>query len=291
MAALQEMENLGGQDDFASETQLAINRRQDFDHAEELLRQRDYQGLRLFLAQSKASGRVGAELEGFEELPDALEQLELFRSRMPWESSSVLKDALEDLEPHLGVLSQSPVFESFYQQQLATLKTLREREAELQARQYIERMERALISGTVKEFEENKLIFKSKQPGHFYFQMEEDLQKGRFFAVKTGQERAYAVALVSNWGKIKKGIRAKAVSALRQQVSQAGICVLYANAMQTGALEDYEALFCAARDARYGISGSLVRKYIGLLRLSENPARLTPWPGPFEAVECISGKR
>jgi hypothetical protein len=75
MAALQQMEIISGQDDFSTETQLAISRRQDFDKAEELLRQRDYQGLRLFLAQCKASGRVGAELDGFEPLPDALEQL------------------------------------------------------------------------------------------------------------------------------------------------------------------------------------------------------------------------
>ena len=287
LEALQVMEELGG-DDFAAETRLALQRRQDFDKAEELLRQRDYQGLRLFLAQAKASGRVGEELEGFDELPDALEQLELFRSRMPWESARVLKDSLEDLEPHLGLLSKSPAFEAFYQSQLATLTALREKEAEARARQCLERMEKALLAGAARAFEEPRQLLKADQPDHFYFQVEGELLKGTLPAIKKGQETAFAVALVSNWGKIKKGTRSKAVSSLNRQRAGAGICGIYANALQSGALKDYEALICAARDARVGISGGIVRTYMGKLALSEHPARLSPWPGPFEAVEAIA---
>ncbi|MBR4675259.1 MAG: hypothetical protein IKP00_12405 [Victivallales bacterium] len=288
MGALQQMETIGGQDDFSTETQLAISRRQDFDKAEELLRQRDYQGLRLFLAQCKASGRVGAELDGFEPLPDALEQLELFRSRMPWESSVVLKDALEELEPYLETLSQSPSFDAFFKKQQATLKALQAKEAAIRAKGYLSRMERALVSGSVKSFEEARLVFREDQPDHSYFQMEGILLKGKLPLIKSGEEMTFAVALVTNWAKIKGGLRAKAVAALKSKMAGAGICALYAKTLQSGNPEDYEALFCMARDAGYGVSGVLVRQYIGKLKLSGKPVKVTPWPGIYETVEFIS---
>ena len=288
LGALQQMETIGGQDDFSTETQLAINRRQDFDKAEELLRQRDYQGLRLFLAQCKASGRVGAELDGFEALPDALEQLELFRSRMPWENSVVLKDALEELEPYLETLSQSASFERFFQEQQTTLKALQAKEAAIRAKGYLSRMEQALVSGSVKSFEEARLVFREDQPDHAYFQMESILLKGRLPQIKTGEEMTFAVALVTNWAKLKGGLRLKAVSALKPERAGAGICALYAKALQSGDPGDYEALFCMAREAGYGVSGVLVRQYLGKLKISGKSARVTPWLGIYEAVEFMS---
>ena len=288
MAALQQMEIISGQDDFSTETQLAISRRQDFDKAEELLRQRDYQGLRLFLAQCKASGRVGAELDGFEPLPDALEQLELFRSRMPWEHSSVLKDALEELEPHVATLSASPAFVAFHQEQLATLKRLEVKEAAERAQGFLARMERAQVAGAVRDYEEARQEFRADQPDHRFFQMEGTLLKGGLPTVKNGEETTFAVALVANWAKLKGGLRAQAISTLKPIMVHAGICGIVANALQSGALEDYEALFLAARDVKCGVSGALVRQYMGKLNLSDKPARLTPWPGIYETVELIS---
>ena len=288
MTALQQMEIISGQDDFSTETQLAISRRQDFDKAEELLRQRDYPGLRLFLAQSKASGRVGAELEGFEPLPDALEQLELFRSRMPWERSSVLKDALEELEPHVATLSASPAFVTFHQQQLAMLKKLQIREAAQRAQGFLDRMERALVSGAIRDYEEARQAFRADQPDHPFFQMEGTLLKGRLPTVKKGEEMTFAVALVANWAKLKSGLRTSAMSVLQPNMSKAGFCGMVANALQSGALENYETLFLAAWDAKIGVSGALVRQYMGKLPISVKPARLTPWPGIYEALELIS---
>ena len=288
MAALQQMEIISGQDDFSTETQLAISRRQDFDKAEELLRQRDYPGLRLFLAQCKASGRVGAELEGFELLPDALEQLELFRSRMPWERSSVLKDALEELEPHVATLSASSAFVAFHKEQLATLKNLQVKEAAERAKGFLNRMERALLAGAVRDYEEARQAFMADQPDHLFFQMESVLLKNRLPTVKKGEETTFAVALVANWAKLKGGLRAKAMSVLKPNIAKAGICGMVANAMQSRALENYEALFFAARDAKCGVSGALVRQYMEKLNISDKPARVTPWLGIYEAVELIS---
>ncbi len=288
MAALQQMEIISGQDDFSTETQLAISRRQDFDKAEELLRQRDYSGLRLFLAQCKASGRVGAELDGFEPLPDALEQLELFRSRMPWERSDVLKDALEELEPHVETLSASPAFVAFHKEQLAELKRLQVKEAAERAQGFLNRMERALVAGAVRDYEEARQGFRADQPDHPFFQMEATLLKGALPTVKNGEEMTFAVALVANWAKLKGGLRTKAMSVLKPNIAKAGICGVVANALQSGTLEDYEALFFAARDAKYGVSGALVRQYMGKLNISDTPARVTPWLGIYEAVELIS---
>ena len=288
MAALQQMEIISGQDDFSTETQLAIRRRQDFDKAEELLRQRDYPGLRLFLAQCKASGRVGAELDGFEPLPDALEQLELFRSRMPWESSSVLKDALEELEPHVATLSASPTFAAFHQEQQAELKRLQVKEAALRAQGYLKRMERALVAGAARDYEEARQVFRADQPDHRFFQMEGTLQKGGLPKIKNGEETTFAVALVANWAKLKGGLRARGVSVLKANMANAGICGMVANALQSGVLENYEALFLVARDAKYGVSGALVRQYMGKLNISSQPARITPWPGIYEAMELIT---
>ena len=291
MSALQQMEIISGQDDFSTETQLAISRREDFDKAEELLRQRDYPGLRLFLAQCKASGRVGIELDGFEPLPDALEQLELFRSRMPWERSSVLKDALEELEPHVVTLSASPAFVAFHQEQLAMLKKLQLKEAAERAKGFLDRMERALVAGATRDYEEARQAFRADQPDHCFFQMEGTLLKGALPTVKKGEETTFAVALVANWVKLKGGLRSQAMSVLRADLEKAGICGLVANALHSGTLEEYEALFFAARDAKYSVSGALVHQYMGKLNISDQPARVTPWLGIYEAVELISKQR
>ena len=98
----------------------------------------------------------------------------------------------------------------------------------------------------------------------------------------------FAVALVANWAKIKSGLRMSAMSVLKPNMTKAGFCGMVANALQSGALENYEALFFAARDAKIGVSGALVRQYMGKLPISDKPARLTPWPGIYETLELIS---
>ena len=98
----------------------------------------------------------------------------------------------------------------------------------------------------------------------------------------------FAVALVTNWAKLKGGLRSKAVSALNLERADAGICALYAKALQSGDPGDYETLFCTAREAGYGVSGVLVRQYLGKLKLSGKSARVTPWLGIYEAIEFMS---
>ena len=126
------------------------------------------------------------------------------------------------------------------------------------------------------------------QPDHLFFQMEGTLLKGRLPTIKNGEEMTFAVVLVANWAKLKEGLRTKAMLALKPNMAKAGICGMIANALQSGALEDYEALFCTARNAKLGVSGALVRQYMGKLPLSDHSARLTPWPGIYEVVELIS---
>ena len=176
--ALERMEGIVGQEDFITEMRLAVMRRQDFEQAESLLRQRDYQGLRQFLTSRKANGEVGVELTAFESLPDALEQLELFCSRMPWEESGVLKDALARLEPQVKILSESPSFQEFYQEQLATLKRLKVQEAQQRAQGYLHRLAQAAVSGDMQARGEALQVFRADQPEHFYFRLEKALLAG-----------------------------------------------------------------------------------------------------------------
>lgn len=96
--------------------------------ANEYLQQGQYHTLSNLVNQAEKEGQATPELLKYRAIPQALQALQLFCQRMPWESSEDLKNALAWLRPYASVLEQSPTFQRFWQQQHNLLLPLQQRE-------------------------------------------------------------------------------------------------------------------------------------------------------------------
>lgn len=289
-AALKVLEEYSGSDDFASSARLSLQRRMNFAMAGKYLEQSDFQGLRVFLAECNASGSAGAELDGFDMLPDALEALAIFKSRLPWEEAKVLKDSLEDLEPHRALLSKSAVFTAFYNEQLETLKKLQASEASAEAESYLDQIERAIVSGNTQKLSELKTDFRRVQPGHGLFACEKALLSGKALPEMNGTDmRILAIAAAANWSKLS-GTTRGALAKSCESDEKSGICGKMLNTLNSNSLEKYENFICTARDGGYSLSSELVRRYIRMLK-PEVPGGLTPCTGLSELGKMCNMKQ
>ena len=278
--AINRLNDFSAADDFAISVSLALQRKFNFAQADKYLQQSDFKGLREFIASCRASGSTGTELDGFDSVPDALEALSIFRSRMPWEESSVLKGALEDLEPHRALLSKSEEFVKFYNAQLETMKRLKASEAASQAEALIEALERAVIAGDKRRYMETSTEFRRLQPKHSFFEMEKSLMSGRLPSIPKDGIRAFAVAAASNFMKMNPKLRTQCAVKCKGD-KQSGICGKLINTLKSESLDNYESFLCAARDAGYSISPDFVRDY--MRRLGITPAQdSSPCIGVFE---------
>ncbi len=283
--ALSRLNDFSGADDFATSANLALQRKMNFAKAEKYLQQSDYQGLREFIASCRASGSAGTELDGFDSIPDALEALSVFKSRMPWEESKVLKDALEDLEPHREVLSKSKAFVEFYDAQLETLKCLKASEAASAAAAFIETLERAVVAGDSQRFIETATEFRRLQPNHPFFALERQLLAGTMPVVPQGGIRAFAVAAAANYGKLNGSLRGQCAARCAAD-GDSGICGELINTLKSESLDKYESFLCKARDEGYSISASIVGGYMRRLGV-KGVQESSPCTGIFEiGVVC-----
>ncbi|MBO4345948.1 MAG: hypothetical protein J5833_09330 [Victivallales bacterium] len=283
--AIARLNDFSGADDFAVSVSLALQRKLNFAKADELLQQSDFQGLKAFIASCRASGSAGTELDGFDSVPDALEALSLFRRRMPWEESRVLKDALEDLEPHRALLSKSPEFVKFYDEQLATLKKLKASEAARQADLFIEQLERAAVAGDRRRIFELSNEFRRSQPDHCYFLMEKSLLAGALPLIPKGNIRAFAVAAAANYRNLPTKLRNQCAFKCAA-AQQSGICGKLLNTLKSESLDKYESFFSTARDEGYTVSADLVSAYMRLLGIKPSQDS-SPCVGIFEIGEVL----
>ena len=283
--AIEHLNEFSGADDFAVSVALALQRKMNFAKAEEYLQRSDFQGLREFIASCRASGSAGTELDGFDSIPDALEALSVFKSRMPWEESKVLKDALEDLEPHRAILSKSEEFVKFYDAQIETLKRLKASEAAQLADAFITHLERAAVAGDNQRIIDMTNEFKRVQPDHYYFIMEKSLQIGNLPLIPKGSIRAFAIAAAANYRHLNQKLRKQCALKCAAD-SQSGICGKLLNTLKSESLDKYENFFCTARDAGYSISASLVGDYMRLLGIKASEDS-SPCMGIFEIGEAF----
>lgn len=277
--AISRLNEMPGADDFASSAELAMNRRLEFDNAEKLLEQSDFLGLKEYLAVCRARGTAGAELEGFADLPDALIALSLFKSRMPWEKSSDLKNGLEDLESHRKLLMKSTEFQTFYKAQLDELGRLQAVEAAARADVFLQKMDMALAAGNLQVFHETVNEFRQDQPQHVFFEFQKLISAEHMPEnIKKQDETAFAVASIAEWNTLKDELRNK-VSEYISARSSAGICSKLILALHDRTAQAYENFFEAA--ASCGISEKYAADYVNILGLSAT-GRLSPCPGMAE---------
>lgn len=86
--------------------------------ANKFLQEGRFSELSELIEQAEKKGEASPELLEYRAAPQALQALQVFCSRMPWESPEDLENAMNWLKPYLGTLQQAPAFEAFWQQQL-----------------------------------------------------------------------------------------------------------------------------------------------------------------------------
>lgn len=99
-----------------------------------------------FIRQAERNGDTFPELLDYSAIKDALDQLRLFHARMPWTHADTLERNLRDLNRHHAILNQSPTFRAFHEQQLQTLRQLREQEQRHAEKTALDRLDRAIVT-------------------------------------------------------------------------------------------------------------------------------------------------
>jgi hypothetical protein len=115
--------------------------------ANQCLQQNQYHTLNELLSQAEKNGQTTPELLRYRSIPQALQALQLFCQRMPWESSEDLQNALDWLQPYAPALEKSPAFQRFWSQQQNLLAPLRQRELQRRCAQISNEMDIALRQG------------------------------------------------------------------------------------------------------------------------------------------------
>ncbi len=92
--------------------------------ANEFLKNGHYDELSRLVEEAEKGGDASPELLEYRAAPQALQALQVFCSRMPWESPEDLENAMNWLKPYLPTLRQAPAFTAFWQQQLREREVL-----------------------------------------------------------------------------------------------------------------------------------------------------------------------
>lgn len=138
------------------------------EEANRLLAETSLNQLQDLIRNSERQGITSPEILAFTQVKDALDQLRLFVSRMPWTTSEALRDSLEQLRRHREILDQSPAFQQFFQAQLKTLDILQATEKRQAVINATQALDLAFIAGTP-ERQTNALLrtLNSRYPENF----------------------------------------------------------------------------------------------------------------------------
>lgn len=114
--------------------------------ANELLGSGRYQELNLLVEQAEKRGIASPDLLEYRSAPQALQALQVFCSRMPWEKAADLANAMKWLHPYLPTLRQASKFEDFWQQQNEQLEEISQKHFVVQQQRMLENIDLVLGS-------------------------------------------------------------------------------------------------------------------------------------------------
>ena len=112
--------------------------------ANDCLKNGRFDELSSLIEQAEKKGEASPELLEYRSAPQALQALQVFCSRMPWESPEDLENAMNWLRPYLPTLQQAPAFEEFWQQQLRQREILYKRRIIQQQQDLLARIDHLL---------------------------------------------------------------------------------------------------------------------------------------------------
>ncbi|MBP5638232.1 MAG: hypothetical protein J6X55_02045 [Victivallales bacterium] len=166
--ALKQMAEEFPTDKFATVAFRQEQKRQLIEKANSLLNDTSLNQLEQMLREIEVRGRVSPELLEYSQIKNALDQLRIFVSRMPWTSAESLRQNLRNLDVYEPILSQSQTFLSFRKQQDEILANLQKNEAHAAVMNTAATLEIALISGTgITKAHDACRKLAAAQPGNF----------------------------------------------------------------------------------------------------------------------------
>ncbi len=258
-------------DSFKEELVLIIRKRQQMKTIDSYLKKGDFQSLRLYLEDCQKSGDASSELLALRTLPDDLQALTIFCSKMPWESSDALQDAMNAIGSYLPTLSQYESFRKFYAEQQATLVMLQRKERFQRLQKDIKDLDLIVASGK----SDDGLAEKLELPKYVGF-----IEAGYFG--KMEDPDVFAIALADCWKRLSPELRQQAVKALDSDT----LCAKLVQTFYADTQEQYERFLCLYRDYGISMNAELARSYA---RTLPHPADSSvAVPGYNDIISCIS---
>ncbi|NMA43774.1 MAG: hypothetical protein GX946_10395 [Oligosphaeraceae bacterium] len=150
----------------AQQNDLALLRQ-----ANALLLKGDYNELIALIEKAERRGEASPQLLQYRSLPQALQALQLFCRKRPWESAADLETAMHWLQPYLPVLQESAVFRDFWQQQEREKQALLEAEKRAGDAELIRQIDWELANFNEEAAWQAVQKFQQKNPTHELFSM------------------------------------------------------------------------------------------------------------------------
>ncbi len=270
---------------FVEEIRITLRRRQDAVQMAQLLDNGDYEELRDFMDRTIGKGYGDADALQYESLPDALLALARFRAKMPWEDATVLEQEFLQLELYCGPLEESPAFQAFREEQLATLQVLRAKRAAEHAERFRVRIMKALLVGDRKALSAAERAFAREQPDHDFFAFLTLLQQDRVSpaTVQEGMEPFLAVAALQEWESLPADVRGKISVLIKNDNS---LAKQYIEASRS---RDFLLFLLAVKSEGIPVAGTVFRDVLAEQVVGRLEAfGKTPLPGPIEFFSVLT---
>lgn len=271
---------------FAEEMMLVIQKRQQMKVIDSFLAKGDFQSLRLYLEEKQNTGEASTELLAMKSLPDDLQALALFCSKMPWENARSLKDALSELQTSASNLEDYPTFKKFRQTQLKTLKRLEQKEYRERTRQSLLALDQAVATQNTQGTAAAARDFARASASNAFEKAIALAKKGN--PRPLGNPELFAIAVAHSWNDLTPARRSICAKALQAAGKPKNLCGELVAAWTDGRPEQWEELFASYRRQSLSPPPATAVAYVkALAKQGIHPASPSVVPGYTDVVSGI----
>ena len=224
--------------DFTEEMMLVLQNRKQMKVVDDFLAKGDFESLRIYLEEKQRSGEASPELLAMKDLPNDLEALAIFCSKMPWEDSKSLQNALDKLQDSVANLSKYETFRNFYQEQLQTLKALQKKEYQERTRDSLEALDEAVATRKTEKIRQAAARF-AKDSGTAEWKKALSLAKNGTPG-QLANPALFAIAVANVWNELTLERKYVCSQALQAAGRPANLCWELVEAWSKDSLEQWE---------------------------------------------------
>ena len=271
---------------FAEEMMLVIQKRQQMKVIDSFLAKGDFQSLRIYLEEKQNTGEASTELLALKSLPDDLQALALFCSKMPWENSSSLRNALSELQVSASNLEAYPTFQRFRQAQLQTLKRLEQMEYQERIRSSLLALDQAVATQNGQQTAAAVRDFARTSASNAFGKAIAQVKKGNLETMDNPE--LFAIAVVYSWKELTPERRSICAKALQAAGKPKNLCGELIAAWMDGRPEKWEEVFTTYRRQSLSPPPAAAVAYVQALgKQGLRPASPSVIPGYTDVVSGI----